>query len=400
MLAAGALPRLAELAVVLGANVQEDQLVAVGASLGQEEMAREVAAAAYRRGARFVDVTYFDPYTKRARIEHARDETLDFVPSWFGERMLELGRQRAARISLSGPAPPDALDGLDPSRAGRDQLPFIKEVLTVINERLVNWTVVPAPTLDWARLVYPGLAGGDAIARLWHEIGHVCRLDERDPIAAWAARVEELDAVSRRLGEARLDALHFEGPGTDLLVGLFPGGRWETAGGETVDGIRHMANLPSEEIFTTPDPDRTEGIVASTRPLALFDGPIVEGLQVRFERGRAVEITADEEGEILAGRAALDDGAARLGEVALVDRESRIGRLGTTFLDTLLDENAVSHIALGDGDPSLVEEGDRARVNESVTHIDFMIGGDGVDVTGVTSDGSRVAVLRDGDWQI
>ena len=392
--------RLAELAVVLGANVQKDQLVTVGAYIGQEEMAREVAAAAYRRGARFVDVTYFDPYAKRARIEHARDETLDFVPSWYGERMLELGRQRAARISLAGPAPPDALAGLDPGRAGRDQLPFIKEVLTVINERLVNWTVVPAPTLDWARLVYPDMADAGALERLWHEIAHVCRLDEPDPIAAWAARAQELDGVAERLGAARLDALHFEGPGTDLIVGLFPGGRFETAGGETIDGIWHMANLPSEEIFTTPDPERTEGIVTSTRPLALFDGPIVEGLEVRFEGGRAVEISANKGGEILSGRAALDDGAARLGEVALVDRESRIGRLGTTFLETLLDENAVSHIALGDGDPSLVEEGDRSRVNGSVTHIDFMIGGDDVDVTGVTSDGSRVPVLRGGSWQI
>lgn len=400
MPAAGRAARLAELAVVLGANVQEDQLVTVGASLGQEQMAREVAAAAYRRGARFVDVTYFDAYAKRARIEHARAETLDFVPSWFGDRMLELGRQRAARISLSGPGPPDALAGLDPDRAGRDQLPFIKEVLTVINERLVNWTVVPAPTLDWAQLVYPDLTGPEALERLWEEIGHVCRLDEPDPLASWAARGQELDEVARRLETAGLDALHFEGPGTDLVVGLFPDARWQTAGGETVGGIRHMANLPSEEVFTSPDPARTDGVVASTRPLALFDGPIVKGLVVRFEEGRAVEITADEGGEILAGRAALDDGAVRLGEVALVDRESRIGRLGTTFLDTLLDENAVSHIALGDGDPSLVRDEDRSRVNESATHIDFMIGGDDVDVTGVTRDGSRVPVLRGGSWQV
>jgi aminopeptidase len=385
---------------MLGANVQEDQLVSVGATLGQEEMAREVAAAAYRRGARFVDIMYFDAYAKRARIEHARAETLDFVPSWYGERMLELGRQRAARISLAGPAPPDALAGLDPERAGRDQLPFIKEVLTVINERLVNWTVVPAPTLAWARLVYPDLAGTDALERLWDEIGHVCRLDEPDPIAAWAARSKELDIVARQLEEARLDALHFDGPGTDLVVGLFPDGKWETAGAETVGGIRHMANLPSEEVFTSPDPARTEGVVASSRPLALFDGPIVSGLVVRFEQGRAVEITADEGEEILRGRAALDDGAARLGEVALVDRESRIGRLGTTFLETLLDENAVSHIALGDGDPSIVRDEDRSSVNNSVTHIDFMIGGDDVDVTGVTRDGSRVPVLRGGSWQL
>ncbi len=399
MLAAGA-SQLAELAVVLGANVQQDQLVTVGASLGEEEMAQEVAAAAYRHGARFVDVTYFDPYVKRARIEHAREETLGFVPSWYGDRMLELGRQRAARISFSGPAPPDVLDGVDPERAGRDQLPFIKEVLTVINERLVNWTVVPAPTARWARLVYPELAEADALERLWAEIGHVCRLDEPDPVAAWAARAEELEDLARLLAAAQFDALHFEGQGTDLVVGLFPGAEWQTARGETVDGILHMANLPSEEVFTTPDPERTEGFVRSTRPLALGDGPIVRGLTVRFEGGAAVEITADEGAEIMRGRATLDEGAARLGEVALVDRESRIGQLGTTFLDTLLDENAVSHIALGDGDPALVGEEDRARVNESAMHIDFMIGGDDVDVTGVERGGTRVPVLRGGARQL
>jgi aminopeptidase len=363
-------------------------------------MAQEVAAAAYRHGARFVDVTYFDPYVKRARIEHARGETLGFVPSWYGDRMLELGRQRAARISFSGPAPPDVLDGVDPERAGRDQLPFIKEVLTVINQRLVNWTVVPAPTGRWARLVYPELGQADALERLWAEIGHVCRLDEPDPVAAWAARGEELEDLARRLAAAQFDALHFEGQGTDLVVGLFPGAEWETARGETVDGIQHMANLPSEEVFTTPDPERTEGFVRSTRPLALGDGPIVRGLVVRFEGGRAVEISADEGAEIMRGRAALDEGAARLGEVALVDRESRIGQLGTTFLDTLLDENAVSHIALGDGDPALVGEDDRGRVNESAMHIDFMIGGDDVDVTGVERGGARVPVLRGGARQL
>ena len=392
--------QLAELAVALGANVQENQIVAVSAYVGQEHMAREVAAAAYRRGARFVDVTYFDPYAKRARIEHAREETLDFVPAWFGERMLELGRQRAARISLAGPAPPDALAGLDPRRAGRDQLPFIKEVLTVINERLVNWTVVPGPTPEWAQLVYPGLEPGVALERLWSEIAHVCRLDEPDPVAAWAARAAELEVVARRLTDARFDALHFEGPGTDLTVGAFPNGQWLTARGETVDGIHHMANLPSEEVFTTPDPARTEGIVRATRPLVLFDGPIVQGLEVRFGAGRVVEISGTDGQEILRGRAAIDDGAARLGEVALVDRESRIGLLGTTFLETLLDENAVSHIALGDGDPGLVDEEDRSRVNESAIHIDFMIGSDEVDVTGITNDGTRVPVLRGGTWQL
>ncbi len=238
VLAAGA-SQLAELAVVLGANVQQDQLVTVGASLGEEEMAQEVAAAAYRHGARFVDVTYFDPYVKRARIEHAREETLGFVPSWYGDRMLELGRQRAARISFSGPAPPDVLDGVDPERAGRDQLPFIKEVLTVINERLVNWTVVPAPTARWARLVYPELAEADALERLWAEIGHVCRLDEPDPVAAWAARGEELEDRRAAAGRCPVRCAPLRGAGHRSRRRPLPGGGM----GDRVrrDGRRHRA---------------------------------------------------------------------------------------------------------------------------------------------------------------
>ncbi len=399
MLHAVSARRLAELAVALGANVRHDQIVAISASLGDEELAREMAAAAYRAGARFVDVTYFDPYVKRARIEHARDETLEFVPSWLGERMLELGRQRVARISLASPAPGDALDGLDPERAGRDQLPFLKELMPIINERLVNWTVIPSPTQAWASLVYPDLEAEAALERLWSEVDHVCRLDEPDPREAWMARSEELQSVAEWLTGLQLDALRFDGPGTELTVGLFDRALWQTALSETVDGIVHLANIPTEEVYTTPDPARADGIVRSTRPLALADGPVVRGLEVRFEAGRAVAIDAEEGGEILRGRVAIDEGAARLGEVALVDRESRVGRLGTTFYETLLDENAVSHIALGDGDPDIAGPEGAARRNESAIHIDFMIGGDDVDVTGITRDGSELPILRSGAWQ-
>ena len=399
MLHAVSARRLAELAVAVGANVQHDQIVSVSAYLGDEELAREMAAVAYQAGARFVDVTYFDPYAKRARIEHAREETLDFVPSWLGERMLELGRQRVARISLASPAPPDALAGLDPERAGRDQLPFLKEVMPIINERLVNWTVIPSPTLAWAALVYPDLDAAPALERLWADVEHVCRLDEPDPRGAWAARAEELQSIAEWLTELRLDALRFEGPGTDLTVGLFDGARWQTALSETVDGIVHLVNIPTEEVYTTPDPARAEGVVRSTRPLALADGPVVCGLEIRFEAGRAVAIDAEEGGEILRGRAAIDEGAARLGEVALVDRESRVGRLGTTFYETLLDENAVSHIALGDGDPEIAGPESESRRNESAIHIDFMIGDDDVDVTGLTRDGAEIPILRSEAWQ-
>ncbi len=394
------LERLAELIVHVGANVQPGQIVSVSSELGKEDLTRAVTVSAYRAGARFVDVVYYDPFVKRARVEHAPDETLEFVPSWYGERLLELGRERGARVSLSGPVHPDALDGLDPVRAGRDRLPWLEEVLTLIDERSTNWTIGPAPTPEWAALAYPDLEPAEAFERLWSEIVRVCRLDEDDPLEAWRGRLSTLGEVAARLTERRFDTLHFEGPGTDLTIGLFPSGTWTTAEFTRVDGLAHIANLPTEEVFTSPDPRRADGVVSSTKPLVLSGGTIVRGLRMRFEGGRAVEIEAESAAEVMRERCAADDGAARLGEVALVDREGRIGQLGTVFYDTLLDENAASHIAVGNGFDFGLDEGDAKRRNRSAIHIDFMIGSDDVDVTGLTREGERVPVLRGGSWQI
>ncbi len=395
------LSRLADLAVSVGANVQPGQIVGVTAELGHEDIVRAIAASAYERGAKFVDVWYIDPLVKRARIEFAPDDTLEFVPPWYGERILQLGEQRGANIVTRGLTVPNALEGLDPSRVGRDMLPRVKETNVIVNERTVNWTIVPYPTLPWARVCFPDLDADAALARLWDEVRHVCRLDEPNPLEAWERRIDELERASEALNEVALDAVHFEGEGTDLTIGLLPSSIWRMARWSTVEGLRHLPNVPTEEVFTTPDPQRTEGHVRSTKPLVLADGTLVKGLTVRFEGGRAVEITADEGGEVLASRTKLDEGGARLGEVALVDRESRIGQLGTVFYETLLDENAASHIALGSGFSFAVEtDEDRARVNQSAIHIDFMIGGNDVDVTGLTKDGERVPLLRDGVWQL
>jgi len=395
------LAQIAELAVAVGANVQPGQIVGVTAELGHEDIARAIAAAAYDRGAKFVDVWYVDPLVKRARIEFAPDDTLDYVPPWYGRRFIELGEQRGANIAIRGLTVPNALEGLDPKRAGRDQLPRVKETNVIVNERTVNWTIVAYPTLPWARVVHPELDDDAALAKLREEVRHVSRLDEPDPLEAWEARIVQLERAAEALNEARLDALHFEGEGTDLTIGLLPSSIWRMARWSTIDGLRHLPNVPTEEVFTSPDPDRVDGHVRSTKPLVLTDGTMVRGLNVRFEGGRAVDITADEGGEILAGRTRIDEGACRLGEVALVDRESRIGQLGTVFYETLLDENAASHIALGSGFAFAVEtDEDRARVNQSAVHIDFMIGSNDVDVTGLTSDGERVPLLRDGVWQL
>jgi aminopeptidase len=391
---------LAEVAVSFAANVQPGQIVYLQAEVGQEDFVRATAAAAYRRGAKFVDVNYFDPYVKRARIEHAADETLSFVPDWYGDRVLRLGDERASRIFAAGSTVPGLLDDLDPNRAGQDLLPRLKETGKVVSDRTTNWTIVPVPTPGWARQIFPDLDEDAAVERLTRELAHVCRLDEDDPVAAWRERIEATAAAAEHLNGRRFDALHFEGPGTDLTIGLLPSSIWANALFTTVDGIQHMANVPSEEVFTSPDPERADGVVTSTKPLVFSDGAIVRGLRVRFEGGRAVDVDADEGAGYLQMRVEKDEGAARLGEVALVDREGRIGPLGTVFYDTLLDENAASHIALGNGFDFAVGPEDVERVNRSAIHVDFMIGSVDVDVTGVTRDGERVPVLRRGAWQI
>jgi aminopeptidase len=393
------LERFADLAIGFAANVQKGQVVAIGAELGKEAMVRALAAKAYQHGAKFVDVQYFDMHVKRARILDADEETLDYVPPWYGHRILELGRLRCARVALSGPATPGLLDDLDPRRAGRDQLPFVREAGVVVNERTTNWTIVPYPTLGWARQVHPGLPDDEALARLSEQILHVCRLDEADPVAAWKERADLLVDTAARVTARRFDALRFEGPGTNLTVGLLPTTLFMAARFETVDGIVHMPNLPSEEIFGAPDPQRTEGVVRATKPLVI-GGSIIRGLEVEFRDGRAVRIDADEGADVLRAYAARDEGASRLGEVALVDGDGRIGKLETVFFDTLLDENAASHIALGESYRFTAGEADEKRLNHSSIHVDFMIGGDDVSVTGITTEGADVPVLRDGAWQL
>ena len=212
--------------------------------------------------------------------------------------------------------------------------------------------------------------------------------------------MDRLTAVAGRLDELRLEALHFEGPGTDLTVGLLPSARWHCARITTVDGVVHAPNLPTEEVFTTPDPVRVDGYVRSTKPL-FVSGVMITGLRVRFEGGNAVEIEADQGADTLRALSKRDPGAARLGEVALVDRESRIGNLDTVFFDTLLDENAASHIALGEGlDFTVRDEKDHERINRSELHIDFMIGSVDVAVTGIARGGAEVPLLRDGVWKV
>jgi aminopeptidase len=396
------LDRYAELIVCFGANVQPDQVVSVEGPPECAPLAHRLTRTAYERGARFVDVVYFDPFVKRIRADLAAEKSLDWVPPWLGRRLLDLGELGAARIMLTPLVAPGLLDDTDPVRAGRDRLPTVPEVFQVIADRSIAWTISPFPTEAWAAVVFPELAPGAALEALWQDVAHVCRLDEPNPADAWTRRIGELCEIASRIDELELDALHFAGPGTNLTVGLLPSSRFAKGGGlaTTRSGVRHVPNLPTEELYTTPDPERTEGVVTATKPLDV-GGSVVRGLRIRFEGGRAVEIEADANAEALRGRCSTDAGAARLGEVALVDGRSRIGRLGRTFYNTLLDENAASHLAFGDAYTSpIADTADLPRINESEIHVDFMVGSDDVTVSGVTRSGAEMPLLVGGRWEI
>jgi aminopeptidase len=393
------LDRLAELAVGFGANVQRGQRVIVLAAVGQEELARRVVERVYEAGAVYVDMIYRDPYVQRARLVHGVDEALGYEPEWIPEMLRQHGIHQGAQIAFSGPTEPGLLDGVDPARIGLDRPPGRVQALDNMTNARNNWTIVPCPTAGWAKLVHPDLEPEAALRKLWEEIEVVCRLDEDDPVAAWSERIVQLKRACDALNERRFHTIHLEGPGTDLRVGLLPGSTWNGGGMETSWGLPHRANLPTEEVFTSPDPERVEGVVRSTKPREL-SGTIVRDFQVRFEGGRVASIEAAENGDVLKAYAERDEGAGRLGELALVDAGGRIGPLDTVFYDTLLDENAASHIALGQGFDWAVAEEDQPRINRSEVHVDFMIGSPEVDVTGITGSGDRVPVLRRGVWQI
>jgi len=360
---------------------------------------RAIATACYQAGAHHVEVHYADPYVQRARLQHAPEPALGSVIPWVRQRPVQLAEMQGALIALSGPPAPGLLDEIDPARIGRDAVALV-EWARVIDAGTVNWTIVPGPSGPWAELVFGELDPAAALGRLWEAVAHVCRLDEPDPLEAWWTRSRQLAQAAERLSGAQLHSLRFCGPGTDLTVGLLAGVRWTGGGFRTAWQREHIPNLPTEEVFTSPDPERTEGTVTSTKPL-LVSGRAVTGLRVRFEGGRAVQIDADEGAGLLRELVERDPDANRLGEVALVDGSGRIGSTGIVFHDTLLDENAASHIALGSGFGHLAQDSDTAgRVNRSAVHTDFMIGGPDVEVTATARDGRELPVLIGGRWAL
>ena len=389
--------RLAELAVGVGANVQAGQLVFVTGEPGHLDMARRVAEAAYRRGARFVEVDLFDPIVQRARLQHAPAEALEEIPQWRRELIRILGAERGACVQLTGTTEPHVFDDLEPSRVARVSLPRVPEWHDV--ELLVNWTIVPTPTPAWATTYRPDLEPKAAYAALEHDLAFVCRLDEPDPGAAWRERLAVLERRAAQLDAMRLDAVRFDGPGTALCIGLLEAARWDRPLMRTPEGIDHMPNVPTEEVFTVPDPGRVDGHVRLTRPTVVAGRRIDEATLV-FRDGHIVEVDGGPGVEALREFSTRHENAGRLGELALVDADSRVGRLGHVFGVTLLDENATSHIALGYGFPELLPQHDEGRANASEVHLDVMVGGRDVAVTGVDRDDAIRPLIIDGRWMV
>jgi aminopeptidase len=386
--------RYAELAVRVGANMQPGQVVDVWGGIEHVEAARAITRAAYKGGARYVDVHYTDAHLRRALIEFGADDILSWTPPWLLERGRRFGDERAAVIVLTGDAEPELLSDLPGDRVGRARMrDLAEENHRQVTEALVNWTIVGVPNPGWATQVF----GEPDVDRLWDLVDYCVRLDEPDPAAAWRSHIEKLGARAQMLDELRVDQIHFHGPGTDLTVGLLPESRWQGVESETADGILYVANMPTEEVFTTPDWRRTEGVVRATMPFVL-SGQIVEGLVVRFEQGRIVHVDAERGAGVVEGQLSIDERAPYLGEVSLVDGASRVGRTGTIFFDTLFDENATCHIAYGSAYTDAVEGGAIEGVNVSTVHSDFMIGGPEVAVDAITMDGATVPLLRNAEW--
>jgi putative nucleotidyltransferase with HDIG domain len=386
---------LAELAVGVGANVRPGQLVEVSGEVGHLEMVRAVVAAAYDRGASSVDVQIADPVAQWARIRSAPAASLARVPAWEAGRVRELAERGGASILVTGPTFPDLFDGLDPGAVAAASAGPSAQWREAT--RQINWTIVPAATEGWASRLRPQLAKDEALTALWSDLAYVCRLDEPDPAAAWRARLTALRERAAWLTSLELRSIHFEGPDTDLTVGLLPGSRWERPEMSSAQGVAYVPNLPTEEVYTTPDPTRVEGQVRLTRPVVI-GGSRVEDVVLRFHQGRVVDIAGPPGASALREFVSRDPGAARLGELALVDADSRVAQLDRIFGEILLDENAASHIGLGYGFPGLLPSSGRAAANASDHHLDVMIGSPAVRVVGTDRLGEAHVLLRDGRW--
>jgi aminopeptidase len=401
------LDRYARLVMRVGINLEPGREVAVRAMLDHAPLVRALVRAGYEAGAGRVEVEYEDLEVLRSQIALAPEDAVGTAPRWMFGRVDDVREERRAQVFVLG-FPPDMFAGLDPTRVART-FPAPEALRGAIGKlrdsKARPWTAIACATPSWAEQVY----GEPNVMRLWQALAHVVRLDEPDPVAAWETHIVDLEARAALLNEHRFDAVRFRGPGTNLTVGLLPQSRWYGAASKTNRGRRYVPNLPTEEVYTSPDRRRADGIVRATRPVALTNGTIVRDLELVFRDGAIVRSTAAQGEADVHAQLDTDEGARHLGEIALVDHRSRVGELDTLFYNLLLDENATCHIAYGASILGAFEDlpqglsDDELRdmgVNRAHVHTDLMIGSNEVEVDGLTAAGDSVPLLRRGDWQL
>ena len=396
------LARFADLVVRVGANVQPGSGVLLGADTAHLEIVRAVVECAYAAGAAWVEILWSDGPIRHSRLTHASIESLTRPRPWAIQRTREWAAERGVSIALTGDPNPHLFDDVDPAKAAAFPLEEAMAYREAVFGQQLRWTIVPAPNPGWAREVF----GEPDMDRLWDAVAMAMRLDEPDPVASWQERSAELAARGQALDALDLTEVRYHAPGTDLTVGLVPDTRWAGGGAEDPDGFGFLPNIPTEEVFTSPDRRRADGEITLTKPV-IVNGQVVEGLRVTFSGGRITEVAARSGASAVLAELDTDEGARSLGEVSLVDRESRIAKAGILFHNTLFDENAACHVAWGQSFPIAVTGGtgmsDEERyeigLNRSTVHTDVVIGGDGMTVTGIGPHGP-VEIIRDDEWAL
>ncbi|HEY8997127.1 MAG TPA: aminopeptidase [Edaphobacter sp.] len=403
------LDRLAEVAVKVGLGLKAGQELIMSAPMEALPLARKITEQAYKAGAVLVTTLYADDPSTLARYKYAQDASFDYAPVWLQEGVANGFRSGAARLAIAG-ANPALLASQDPTKVSRANVAASKAgkpAMELITRHEINWTIVAAATPEWAKLVFPGEREDIAVAKLWEAIFASSRINVDDPVAEWQQHGERLKKRVDFLNGKRYSALHFKSAdgSTDLKVGLADDHLWAGGGTTAGNGVYCQPNIPTEECFTTPHKDRVDGVVKASKPLS-HQGTLIENIQVKFEGGKIVEAKASAGEDVLNRLISTDEGARRLGEVALVPHNSPIAQSGILFWNTLFDENAASHIALGQaystciigGEKMSGEELAKLGANESLIHVDWMIGSDAMDVDGIAADGSTEPLMRKGAW--
>ena len=401
------LQKYAELIVKVGVNVQPGQEVVLYINVEQQHLAHLIVKEAYKAGAGKVMIKWSDTFAQREFLEHASDEFLENVPEFAKEEAQYIADHRCCRISVMS-EDPGAFGGIDQKRVAAYQSANGKALMPVrqaTQNNDLSWTVVAAASPAWAERVFPDLKGEAAVDRLWEEIFKTTRIDREDPIQAWKDHDAKLHEKEDWLNKEQFSALHYTSPRTDLTIGLPENHVWEGGGSKNAAGIEFMANMPTEECFTAPDNRRIDGYVTSTKPLS-YAGNILENMKFTFKDGKVVEATAEKGQAVLDHLLETDDGVRSLGEVSLVPDPSPISQSGITFFNTLFDENASDHLALGAAYPFNVQGGTKMSedqlkakgINFSQAHVDFMVGSADMNIDGIKKDGTIVPVFRNGDW--